>query len=109
MNVFLFQAGLLLSIIGLDGVGVCGGSLISNNRVLTAAHCWFDGVTQSWKITVVLGSSTLFSGGQRPESSVVATHPSWNPLLIRNDVAVVYLPTAVQFNSKHNYYIPKYF
>ncbi|CAK1582751.1 unnamed protein product [Parnassius mnemosyne] len=94
-----YQAGLISDIIGITGRGVCGGTLISNNRVLTAAHCWYDGQNQGWRFTVVLGSVLLFSGGTRLETSVVALHPNWIPLLVRNDVAVIYLPSSVSTSA----------
>ncbi|XP_072931549.1 collagenase-like [Epargyreus clarus] len=90
-----YHAGLISDIIGTTSRGVCGASLISNMRVLTAAHCWNDGRHQAWKFTVVLGSTRLFSGGTRVESSVVAMHGNWNPLFATNDIAVIYLPNAV--------------
>ncbi|XP_013197969.1 brachyurin [Amyelois transitella] len=97
-----YQAGLISDIVGLTGRGVCGGSLVTASRVITAAHCWFDGQNQAWRITVVLGSVLLFSGGNRIETSAVATHPSWLPLLVRNDVAVIYLPTPVTLSATIN-------
>ncbi|XP_053608811.1 brachyurin-like [Plodia interpunctella] len=97
-----YQAGLISDIVGLTGRGVCGGSLVTANRVITAAHCWFDGQNQAWRFTVVLGSVLLFSGGNRIETSAVVTHPGWIPLLVRNDVAVIYLPSAVQLSATIN-------
>ncbi|CAH0625511.1 unnamed protein product [Chrysodeixis includens] len=96
---FPYQAGLLATYLNVAGTGVCGGSLISNDRVLTAAHCWFDGVNQANKFTVVLGSVFLFSGGERQDSSVVAVHPAWTPLLVRNDIAVIYLASKVAYSA----------
>ncbi|GBP41777.1 Chymotrypsin BI [Eumeta japonica] len=96
---FPWQGGLISDIVGLNGNGVCGGSLLSSNRVITAAHCWFDGRHQAWRFTVVLGSVTLFSGGTRVQTSNVVMHPNWNPNLIQNDVAIIYLPSAVSFSN----------
>ncbi|XP_075976583.1 brachyurin-like [Anticarsia gemmatalis] len=94
-----FKAGLLGDVTGASGVSVCGGTLISASRVITAAHCWFDGVHQIWRLTVVLGSTRLFEGGTRIHTSAVATHPNWTPTLVRNDIAILYLPSAVTFSD----------
>lgn len=93
--------GLISDIVGItNGNGICGGSLISTSRVVTAAHCWFDGLNQAWRFTVVLGTNLLFTGnGITVQTSVVVPHPDWIPLLVRNDVAIVYLPSSIPISS----------
>nr|ADT80825.1 serine protease 55 [Mamestra configurata] len=90
---FPYQAGLIVHMPGWQGV--CGGSMLNSWRVLTAAHCWFDGQSQARSFTVVLGSIRLFNGGVRLDTSNVIMHGSWNPNLVRNDVAMINLPRAV--------------
>ncbi|XP_049884334.1 collagenase-like [Pectinophora gossypiella] len=70
---------------------VCGSSLISNTRAVTAAHCWFDGRNQASQFVVVLGSLALFSGGTRVTTSNVIMHEDWDPNRIQFDVAIINL------------------
>nr|ACR15973.2 serine protease 35 [Mamestra configurata] len=94
---FPYQAGLIIDFNNRQGA--CGGSLLNARRVLTAAHCWNDGQNQAWRFTVVLGSIRLFSGGTRVASSNVDMHANWTPSLIRNDIAMINLPSNVGFST----------
>ncbi|KAI8432347.1 hypothetical protein MSG28_004760 [Choristoneura fumiferana] len=92
-------AGLIISLLNIAGNSVCGSSLLSANRLVTAAHCWFDGRNQAWQFTVVFGSHWLFFGGTRISTTQVVLHPQWNAATLANDVAVIYLPSNVGFTA----------
>ena len=65
----------------------CGGSLISNRRVLTAAHC-VDTLDPS-QVEVLVGTNSLASGGQRRAVRDIHVHPGWDPSNNRNDLATL--------------------
>ncbi|KAJ8720329.1 hypothetical protein PYW07_012372 [Mythimna separata] len=99
-NAHPYFAGLLVNLVGItDRYSVCGSSLLSANRLVTAAHCWFDGRNQGWQIVVVLGTNTPLTGGTRVTTSDVVVHPSYNTANINNDIAVIRLPTNVGFSN----------
>ncbi|XP_050347614.1 collagenase-like [Nymphalis io] len=68
---------------------VCGSSLLTNTRAVTAAHCWRHGRTQARQFTVVLGSIRLFAGGVRVNTNNVQVHASYNEQRLHNDIAMI--------------------
>ncbi|KAJ2950274.1 hypothetical protein O0L34_g11637 [Tuta absoluta] len=90
-------AGLLIALSN-GQTSVCGSSLVSNTKLVTAAHCWYDGRFQARLFTVILGSTTLFNGGNRINTNDVVMHQNWNPNTIQNDVAVITIDW-VNYNS----------
>nr|ALE15222.1 chymotrypsin-like serine protease precursor [Diatraea saccharalis] len=68
---------------------VCGSSLLTNTRSVTAAHCWIIGNSPARTLTIVFGSNRLFSGGVRLVTNDILTHASYNPNNLNNDIGIV--------------------
>jgi hypothetical protein len=64
----------------------CGGSLVRENFIVTAAHC-SDFVTAD-QVQVLTGTRRLDGSGDRREVTRINVHPNWNADTFDNDVAV---------------------
>ncbi|XP_075977061.1 brachyurin-like [Anticarsia gemmatalis] len=85
------QVGLIITF-RLVQTSVCGATLISDSRVLTAGHCYNDGNSIAQSYTVVLGSNLLFSGGTRITTTDFVVYPGYNPRIIANDLGIIRIP-----------------
>lgn len=65
----------------------CGGSIITNWWILSAAHC-VDGQTAD-QIVAVVGTLYLDQGGDRYDIALIIAHELYMPTIIRNDIAML--------------------
>ncbi|CAG4953153.1 unnamed protein product [Colias eurytheme] len=97
-DAYPYLAGLVIRFHDHMGTSACGSTLVSLNRLVTAAHCWRHSFSAS-EFTVVLGSQYLFHGGERIVTNHVVLHPQYIPSMLMNDVAIIYLPRSVSVSS----------
>ncbi|KAL0878439.1 hypothetical protein ABMA27_003537 [Loxostege sticticalis] len=95
-----YLGGLMIHL--LDGrMSMCGASMLSNTKAVTAAHCWWDGQHQARHFTVVYGSDRLTTGGTRLMTNQVEMHAGFNPLIYSSDIAIITHP-RVEYNDYIN-------
>lgn len=70
---------------------ICSGSLISEDVVLTAAHC----LSESKTYTVQIRADTLFQDGELLKVSAIWTSPRYDERRIQNDLGLLLLTTPV--------------
>lgn len=79
------------------GSYLCGGSIVSNLWIITAAHC-VSGFRAS-QISVYAGSVFRFTGTQSSVGSHVIVHPNYNPSTFVNDIAMIRLDSPFSMSD----------
>ncbi|XP_045541134.1 collagenase-like [Papilio machaon] len=97
---YRFMGGLVITLTT-GQTSVCGSSLLSATKLVTAAHCWRTHNAQARQFTVVLGSTRLFSGGTRVNTNRVEMHGSYNMNTLANDIAMITI-NRVNLNNNIN-------
>ncbi|KAH8266223.1 hypothetical protein KR038_009457 [Drosophila bunnanda] len=97
---FPYQVGLMLYLNG--GAAWCGGTIISERWIVTAAHCT-DSLTTG--VDVYLGAwdrTDPKEDGQQiifVQTKDVIVHEDWIAETITNDISLIKLPVPIEFND----------
>jgi len=83
----------------IDNAWFCGGSIISENYIMTAAHC-ADGASY---FDIMAGAHNVRASSEPHRVEITSyngwTHPQWDHNTLANDIALIELPSPLSFNE----------
>lgn len=87
---------------------ICGGAILTDKFVITAAHCVFGRPART--LFVRVGTSNKYEGGVVHDVAVVQIHPSYNRATYDYDVAILQLAVPIKIDDRTTQEItmPKY-
>lgn len=75
----------------------CGGSIIAENKILTAAHCVFS--AEPYEIVVRAGSTNVSCNGPRERVKEIIIHPKFLTLGYGHDLAILILEAPLTYSK----------
>ncbi|XP_013100036.2 chymotrypsin-1 [Stomoxys calcitrans] len=86
-----------ISLQGMYGGHMCGGAIIAERWVVTAAHC-VDGFNPSY-LRVISGTNVYFKPGATHEVQEFWMHCNYDNPVYHNDIAILLLTEPIVFNE----------
>jgi hypothetical protein len=80
-----------------DGIPVCGGTILDETTILSAAQCFLADYQSSFIVAGITMEGSI--DGQRREVKEVVNHPKYNSMTWDNDVAILKLDLPLTFNE----------
>ncbi|KAJ2948065.1 hypothetical protein O0L34_g9862 [Tuta absoluta] len=76
----------------------CGGTILNERTILSAAHCFTsEPNTNNWRVRV--GSSFRHSGGFVHNVARIFVYPEYDPKEYDHDISIIHLATSIVFNE----------
>lgn len=77
----------------------CGGSIISNRWIVSAAHCTQLGNSNPSRVQIFVGAHNYSNDGQSHTLDRIVNHPRYNSGRFLNDISLLQTTQRIQFND----------